>query len=86
MNRIEDLGAFNEVREHGLAKLLPGGPLQSPAECYNWRGEAWLVALGAEQFELEAECSGAAWQTIAKGVQAVRKEVAGFGAPQILAK
>ncbi len=26
MSRIEDLSAFNEVREHGLAKLMPGIP------------------------------------------------------------
>lgn len=66
--------------------LTPGGLLQLAAGCYGWRGEAWLIALGTEQYELGTECSAAAGRAIAKAIEKVRKLAAESGAPHLPAR
>jgi len=51
--------------------LTPAGLLQLAVDCYNWRGEAYLIAIGCDRFALGENCSTPAQRAIARAIRAV---------------
>ncbi|MCX6620886.1 MAG: hypothetical protein NTY38_07355, partial [Acidobacteria bacterium] len=63
---IEPASAKRPFEHHAT----PAAILRLAADCYGWQGEAVLIAIGCEQFELSEELSEAARRGVARAVEA----------------